>query len=253
MDSNPMAALLPGTIRMGTFPFRFEPDLLQGRWWRAREPASSRIRSVTNTLLREALWSRSRLCLVATRRVKPWRKPSATSRKLSGCIWRASRPTEKRFPRKDDRFKEGSPLLWLSPLDGWPGFRLWPPGRWSMHSSVWGSLRIASEEAISSRCIPTRGRERSRQSILAGSSRSPFCGRSCETPALPSTSSLAWFESDWGASLLPLVELSEQHPHGRRRVKRQSRRGYRTALQTIDSETAQRIRWRTCAHTRSEG
>jgi hypothetical protein len=29
MDSNPMAALLPGTIRMGTFLCRFEPDLLQ--------------------------------------------------------------------------------------------------------------------------------------------------------------------------------------------------------------------------------
>jgi hypothetical protein len=29
MDSNPMAALLPGTIRWGIFLCRFEPDPLQ--------------------------------------------------------------------------------------------------------------------------------------------------------------------------------------------------------------------------------
>jgi hypothetical protein len=29
MDSNPMAALLPGAIRLGTFLCRFEPDPLQ--------------------------------------------------------------------------------------------------------------------------------------------------------------------------------------------------------------------------------
>jgi hypothetical protein len=92
--------------------------------WRAREPGNFATPSFTNKLQRGATWPWCRPCLVATRRVRLWKKLSATSRRLLRCIWRAWQLTGNRSPRRGTRFKEGSPFPLPSPLDSWPSFHL---------------------------------------------------------------------------------------------------------------------------------